>query len=50
MNAFAAAEANGRTEELLQELEALFYRQNKSGRDDRTSIPATFMRVTVDVK
>lgn len=50
MNAFAAAEANGRTEELLQELEALFHRQNKSGRDDRTSIPATFMRVTVDVK
>lgn len=47
MNAFAAAEANGRTDDLQRELEALFHAQNKSGNADTTSIPATFLRVTV---
>jgi SAM-dependent methyltransferase len=45
MNAFEAAEANGREAELASELDALFNEQNTS--DDATSIPATFLRVTV---
>lgn len=49
MNAFEAAEKNGRGGELLKELEALFNSQNKSSRSDATSIPATFLRVTVSV-
>ena len=49
MNAFAAAEQNGKSAELQQELEALFERQNKSESKDATSIPATFLRVTVAV-
>jgi hypothetical protein len=48
MNAFEAAEKNGREMELKKELEELFDRQNKSGPPDRTSIPATFLRVTVE--
>jgi ubiquinone/menaquinone biosynthesis C-methylase UbiE len=47
MNAFEAAERNGRASNLQKELEALFNSQNKSPRQDRTSIPATFLRVTV---
>ena len=49
MNAFDAAEKNGKAEDLKRELEALFTSQNKSGRQDATSIPATFLRVTVSV-
>jgi SAM-dependent methyltransferase len=49
MNAFAAAEQNGKSAELQQELEALFERQNTSGSAATTSIPATFLRVTVSV-
>ena len=49
MNAFAAAAANGRADELQRELEALFHAQNQSGNPDTTSIPATFLRVTVSV-
>ena len=49
MNAFAAAAANGREAELQAELEALFNGQNASGSKDATSIPATFLRVTVAV-
>jgi ubiquinone/menaquinone biosynthesis C-methylase UbiE len=49
MNAFEAAEKNGKAEALQQELEQLFYRQNKSGRYDTTSIAASFLRVTVTV-
>ena len=49
MNAFAAAEKNGRSAELQQELEALFERQNRSQDKDAISIPATFLRVTVTV-
>jgi SAM-dependent methyltransferase len=47
MNAFEAAEKNGRAEDLRKELEDLFNTQNKSPRKDATSIPATFLRVTV---
>ncbi|MDH3514884.1 MAG: class I SAM-dependent methyltransferase [Gammaproteobacteria bacterium] len=47
MNAFEAAEKNGRAADLQGELEELFKRQNKSPRADATSIPATFLRVTV---
>lgn len=47
MNAFDAAEKNGKAAELQHELEALFNSQNKSGNSDTTSIPANFLRVTV---
>jgi SAM-dependent methyltransferase len=47
MNAFAAAEQNGKAADLQKELEALFERQNRSETKDATSIPATFLRVTV---
>jgi SAM-dependent methyltransferase len=47
MNAFEAAERSGRAGDLLTELEALFDAQNKSGKKHTTSIPATFLRVTV---
>jgi hypothetical protein len=45
MNAFEAAEKNGRAADLQRELEELFASQNKS--KDATSIPATFLRGTV---
>jgi SAM-dependent methyltransferase len=47
MNAFAAAEGNGKAGELQRELQALFERENRSGSADRTSIPATFLKVVV---
>jgi SAM-dependent methyltransferase len=47
MNAFDAAEKNGRAADLQKELEALFDGQNKHLKKDATSIPATFLRVTV---
>jgi len=47
MNAFAAAEKNGRAGDLQEELEALFNIQNKSPSKNVTSIPATFLRVIV---
>jgi len=47
MNAFEAAERNGRAADLQRELETLFQSQNTSTSKDRTSIPATFLRVTV---
>ena len=47
MNAFEAAEKQGRAAELQKELEELFNSQNKS--QAATSIPATFLRVTVAV-
>ena len=49
MNAFEAAEKNGNAPELQKELENLFISQNKSANDNTTSIPATFLRVTVTV-
>jgi SAM-dependent methyltransferase len=47
MNAFEAAEKNGKAKDLQQELEALFISQNQTGSEQTTSIPATFLRVTV---
>jgi SAM-dependent methyltransferase len=49
MNAFAAAAANGREADLQRDLEGLFEAQNSSGNRATTSIPATFLRVTVSV-
>ena len=49
MNAYAAAAADGREAELDAELDALFNEQNTSGTEDLTTIPATFLRVTVVV-
>jgi ubiquinone/menaquinone biosynthesis C-methylase UbiE len=49
MNAFEAAEKNGRSADLQKELETLFTSQNKSPDKNSTSIPATFLRVTVTV-
>ena len=47
MNAFEAAEKNGRAGDLQKELEVLFDSQNKSAHKNVTSTPATFLRVTV---
>jgi ubiquinone/menaquinone biosynthesis C-methylase UbiE len=47
MNAFAAAEASGKTANLQEELQTLFERQNNSDAPGATTIPATFLRVTV---
>ena len=49
MNAFDAAAADGREADLQAELESLFNAQNTSANEDATSIPATFLRVTVAV-
>ena len=49
MNAFEAAAANGRESELHGELSALFEAQNASPTPSTTSIPATFLQVTVTV-
>jgi ubiquinone/menaquinone biosynthesis C-methylase UbiE len=49
MNAFEAAEQAGRAADLQRELEALFERENRSPVEGATSIPATFLRVTVTV-
>jgi ubiquinone/menaquinone biosynthesis C-methylase UbiE len=46
MNAFAAADEKGQTADLQRELESLFERENRS-ETQGTSIPATFLRVTV---
>ena len=48
MNAFEAAEKQGRAAELQEQLEDLFNSQNKS--QEGTSIPATFLRVTTSVE
>jgi SAM-dependent methyltransferase len=47
MNAFEAAEKDGKAAALLAELEALFEAQNRTPGQATTSIPATFLRVTV---
>ena len=47
MNAFEAAQRNGRDGDLQKEMEILFASQNNSS--DATSIPAAFLRVTVAV-
>jgi ubiquinone/menaquinone biosynthesis C-methylase UbiE len=46
MTAFEAAQKQGKADELQKQLEELFNSQNKS--QDGTSIPATFLRVTVE--
>ncbi len=46
INAFAAAEANGREADLQAELDALFNEKNTG--NGETSIPATLLRVTVN--
>jgi SAM-dependent methyltransferase len=48
MNAYAAAAAEGRGDELHAELSELFAAQNTAG-DGATSIPATYLRVVVAV-
>jgi ubiquinone/menaquinone biosynthesis C-methylase UbiE len=47
MNAFEAAEKNGKALDLQRELEDLFNSQNKSGNKETTSIPATFLLAKV---
>ena len=47
MNAFEAADKTGKALNLQQELEVLFIGQNQSTDPNLTSIPATFLRVTV---
>ncbi|MFD0750272.1 class I SAM-dependent methyltransferase [Mucilaginibacter calamicampi] len=47
LNAFEAAEKAGTVAELEAQLEALFISQNKSDNAATTSIPATFLKVTV---
>jgi hypothetical protein len=49
MNAYAAAAASGREADLHAELDALFNEQNASTEPGTTTIPATFLRVTVEV-
>jgi SAM-dependent methyltransferase len=49
MNAFEAAEADGRDAELNAELDALFTSKNTSPDEAVTTIPATFLRVSVAV-
>ncbi len=49
MNAFDAAEKDGKAERLQAELTQLFTSQNQSTNPGTTSIPATFLRVTVTV-
>ncbi len=48
MNAFEAAEKTGKVDELWKKLEDLFNSQNKRPNKDSTSIPATFLLVTVN--
>jgi hypothetical protein len=47
MNAFEAAEKVGKAAQLQSELEGLFESQNRSNEMNTTSIPATFLKVTV---
>jgi hypothetical protein len=49
MNAFEAAEKSGRADALAKELLDLFASQNESPDGSLTSIPATYLRVTVRV-
>jgi SAM-dependent methyltransferase len=49
MNAFEAATKNGKALDLQLELQELFLSQNRSTSPNLTSIPATFLRVEVQV-
>lgn len=48
MNAFEAAEKNGKSADLQQELTELFNRQNQAASPDSTLISVTYLRVTVN--
>jgi SAM-dependent methyltransferase len=48
MNAFEAAQKDGRADDLQHELEELFEKQNISGSPDRTVAEATYLRVVAD--
>ena len=50
MNAFEAAQKNGKAEQLQHELVSLFESQNKPGSNGAMSIDATFLLVTVTVQ
>ena len=50
MNAFEAAGKSDRADALRDELVTLFKSQNRSGSASRTSVQATFLRVTVAVQ
>ena len=47
MNAFEAAEKNGKSNDLQHELQTLFKEKNTTGNNNTLSIPATFLKVTV---
>jgi len=49
MNAFEAAGKTGRADLLQQDLETLCWMQNRSSKPGATVIPATYLRVTVNV-
>jgi SAM-dependent methyltransferase len=49
MNAFDAADKDGKADALYAELDTLFNAQNQSGNESSTVIPARFLRVTVAV-
>jgi SAM-dependent methyltransferase len=49
MNAFDAAAADGREDDLQSELETLVNEHNQNGSAGHTSIPATYLRVSVSV-
>lgn len=49
MNAFEAAEKDGRADALNAELVALFEKENISGEIGRTEIPAAFLKVVVNL-
>ncbi|MBS0224227.1 MAG: class I SAM-dependent methyltransferase [Proteobacteria bacterium] len=49
INAFEAASKSGKGEQLQNELDLLFNRQNQARTNDATTIPASFLRATVRV-
>ncbi|HEV8511990.1 MAG TPA: hypothetical protein VGQ59_01870 [Cyclobacteriaceae bacterium] len=49
MGAFEAAEKNGKEQALQHELETLFSTQNQSQELEKTTIHATYLRVTIVV-
>jgi ubiquinone/menaquinone biosynthesis C-methylase UbiE len=49
MNAFEAAEKNGKADQLHEELVDLFTAQNQSRDKNSISVPATFLRVTIQI-
>lgn len=50
MNAFDAAEKAGKADQLRDELEGLFTSKNQATTAGTTEIPATFLRVTVQIR